>query len=133
MTTRALLIPVGFDFYAVPTALVREVVAAPPLCSLPTAPSTLLGLFNLRGEIVPLLDTASLVGVGQLSAPAFVVVVRTSLGLAGLAASGIPESVVLEEAIGPSECPGSLGVYAIGDRLAVLIDVNELLTPARIV
>jgi purine-binding chemotaxis protein CheW len=132
MPTRALLIPVGLDLYAVPTAAVREVVATPRLCSLPTAPGTLLGLFNLRGEIVPLLDTAALVGHGRIEASVFVAVIRTPLGLAGLAASAMPESVVLDETIGPSESPGTAGLFAAGDRLAVLIDIDELLTPARI-
>jgi purine-binding chemotaxis protein CheW len=129
---RVLLVPVGPDLYAVPMESVREVVAAPRLCSVPTAPTTLLGLFNLRGEILPLLDTASLIGLGRLEDCPFGAVIRTPLGSAGLGASGWPESVLLDEPMGPSESHGTTGVYAVGRRLAVLIDVDGLVTPARI-
>jgi chemotaxis signal transduction protein len=129
---RALLIPVGLDLYAVPLESVREVVAAPRLCCLPTGPAAVLGLFNLRGEIVPLLDTAALIGVGRLTGCPFAAVLRTPLGPAGLAASGLPESTTLGESIGPSDSHGTSGVHAVGQRLAVLIDVEALLTPGRI-
>jgi len=49
-TDQALLLPVGDDLYALPMAWVREVVAAPQLTRLVTAPSVVLGLFNLRGQ-----------------------------------------------------------------------------------
>jgi purine-binding chemotaxis protein CheW len=128
---RALLIPIGLDLYAVPMESVREVLAAPRLCSLPTGPSAVLGLFNLRGEIVPLFDSAALIGLGRLTVWPFAAVVRTSRGPAGLGTSGLPESILLGEAIGPSESPGTSGLYAVDKRLATLIDVDALLAPAR--
>jgi hypothetical protein len=126
---RALIVPVGLDLYAVPMESVREVVATPCPCALPTGPAAVVGLFNLRGEIVPLFDTAALLGVGRLSAWPFAAVVQTRLGPAGLAGSGLPESVLLGEPIGPSESHGTMGVYALGRRLAALVDVEALLTP----
>jgi purine-binding chemotaxis protein CheW len=129
---RAVLIPVGLDLFAVPMESVHEVVAAPILSSLPTSPATILGLFNLRGEIVPLFDTAALVGLGRLGAWPFAAVVRTSLGPAGLGSSELPEPTTLGEQIGPSESLGTLGIYAVGQRLTVLIDVEALLTAATI-
>jgi purine-binding chemotaxis protein CheW len=129
---RALLIPVGADIYAVPMESVREVVAAPRLCPLPMAPSVVLGLFNLRGEIVPLFDTAALIGLGRLAAWRFSAVLRTALGLAGLGATGLPESMMLGEPIGPSESRYTLGLYAVGDRLAVLIDIDALFAATRL-
>ena len=49
----AVLMPVGAELYAVPMESVREVVADPPITTLATAPPLVLGLFNLRGQIVP--------------------------------------------------------------------------------
>jgi purine-binding chemotaxis protein CheW len=128
----ALVVPVGLDLYAVPMSSVREVVAAPSLTPLLTAPASVLGLFNLRGEVVPLFDTAALVGMGRLTAWPFAVVLKTPLGPAGLAASALPDSVVFGEQVGPSESPGTVGAYSAGGRLVVLIDVDALLAPARI-
>ena len=62
---RALLLPVGNDLYAVDMAVAREVVASPEIQPLPTAPATVVGVFNLRGEIVPVFDTAMLLGLGR--------------------------------------------------------------------
>ena len=130
--TRALLIPVGPDLYAVPVEAVREVVTATRLCRLPTGPAALLGLFNLRGEIVPMFDTAALLGVGRLSDWPFVVVLRTTHGPAGLGANGLPESALLDEPMAPSESKGTEGIFAVGRRLAALIDVEALITPETV-
>ncbi|MEA2503508.1 MAG: purine-binding chemotaxis protein CheW [Actinomycetota bacterium] len=117
----------GPDLYAVPMDGVRKVVRAPLLTKLPTAPALVLGLFNLRGEIVPLLDTPALMGLSRIPDWPFVAVVRSSLGLAGLAATAFPEPAALGEPVGPSESPATAGTYAVGGRLAVLLDIEELL------
>ncbi|MEA2532939.1 MAG: purine-binding chemotaxis protein CheW [Actinomycetota bacterium] len=117
----------GPDLYAVPMDGVRKVVRAPLLTKLPTAPALVLGLFNLRGEIVPLLDTPALMGLSRIPDWPFVAVVRASLGLAGLAATAFPEPAALGEPVGPSESPATAGTYAVGGRLAVLLDIEELL------
>jgi purine-binding chemotaxis protein CheW len=118
---------VGLDLYAVPMDAVREVVRAPVLTKLPTAPALILGLFNLRGEIVPLLDTPALMGLGRLPDWSFVAVVRSSVGPAGLAATALPETVALGEPVGASESRATAGTYAAGQGLAVLLKVEELL------
>lgn len=128
---QSLLLPVGLDLYAVALPAVREVVPAPATTPLPTLSGAFLGLFNLRGEIVPLLDTAALLNLGVVSTWPFVVVVQSSYGPAGLAATALPQSVVLGEPVGPSESSGTSGAYEVGDRLAVLLDVEALLGAAR--
>ena len=57
---------------------------------------------------------------------------ETALGPAGLVASAIPESVDLGEPTGTAETPGTVASYTVGPRLATLIDVDALLSPARI-
>jgi len=130
---RALLVPVGADLFAVPTSWVREVVASPRPTPLPTAPAMLLGVFNLRGEIVPLFDTAALLNVGRVSTLDYAAVLNTAHGAAGLVATAIPEVVILDEHVGPSELAATAGSYAFGSRVAVLLDVEALLNPARVV
>ncbi|HYG66917.1 MAG TPA: chemotaxis protein CheW [Anaeromyxobacteraceae bacterium] len=48
--------------YAFDAPLVTEVVRVGPLTRLPAAPSFLPGVFTHRGEVVPVLDIAQLVG-----------------------------------------------------------------------
>jgi len=124
--------PVGADAYALPAEWVRQVVAAPPVTPLVTAPSMVLGLFNLRGEIVPLLDTAALLGVGRVDTVAFGVVVNTALGPAGLATTGTPQGVVLDNATAASELPGTSGAFHVDGRIIVLIDPAVLLSADRL-
>ena len=128
----ALLVPVNADWYALDIRSVREVVARPVVTAVPTGPASLLGLFNLRGEIVPLFDLAALLGRGRTGAGPFATIVRTTVGLAGLSVSGMAESVELGE---PEPVDGVVGsgvgvgvaTYALGARLATLLDVEQIL------
>jgi chemotaxis signal transduction protein len=132
MATQSLLLPVGRDFYALPVDAVREVVAAPTATELVTAPPMVLGLFNLRGQIVPLLDTAALLGLGDVGPMRYAVVVDCPQGLAGLAVTEFPQRGVLESATAPSELPATDGLYRVGDQVVALLDPAELLTSDRL-
>ncbi|MCA1684022.1 MAG: chemotaxis protein CheW [Actinobacteria bacterium] len=126
---RALLLPVGPDSYAIELGLVREVVTAPRLTALPTAPRSVVGLFNLRGDVVPLLDTGLLLGLAALGAPAYAVVVETPRGVAGLGASAEPEVRDLSEQAMPADLPGTTRSHDLGDRIATVLDLGELIAP----
>jgi chemotaxis signal transduction protein len=123
------VLPLGTDNYAVPIGWVREVLAAPAVTRLATAPPVTLGLINVRGEIVPLLDTARLLGVGTIATAPFVAVIRTQHGPAALAATAIPQRADLGDPIGNSELLGTAGSYQLGRQVVVLLDMQALLTP----
>jgi chemotaxis signal transduction protein len=125
----ALLLPVGDDLYALPVDWVREVVAAPAVTQLVTAGPVVLGLFNLRGQIVALLDTAALLGLGTVGTTAFAVVVNCPQGPVGLAVTGFPERAVLDAVVGGSDLPGTAGMYRVQQRVATLLDPAQLLRP----
>ena len=129
---QALLLPVGDDLYALPVEWVREVVAAPLVTPLVTAPPVVLGLFNLRGEIVPLLDTAALLGIGNVGRVAFAVVLRCPQGAVGVTTTGFPQRTLLDSAAWPTDLHGTAGAYRIEQRVAVLLDPAALLAPDRI-
>lgn len=130
--TQCLLMPVGTEWYLIDMRWLHEVVAAPTVSDLPTSPSSIMGLFNLRGDIVALFDTGVLLGLAPTASAPFALVVETELGPAGLAASGVPESVPLDDPIGDSETPGGVSVHSFGDRIATLLDPTVLLSPSRI-
>ncbi|MDT5068298.1 MAG: purine-binding chemotaxis protein CheW, partial [Mycobacterium sp.] len=108
---QVLLMPVGRDLYALPVNWVREVVAPSAVTPLATAPAMVLGLFNLRGEIVALLDTAALLGIGRVDTTAFTVVLNCPQGPVGLAATGFPQPALLDRPLGPSALPGTTWLY----------------------
>jgi purine-binding chemotaxis protein CheW len=129
---QALLLPLNADLYALELTAVREVVPAPEVTPLPGAPPALLGVFNLRGEVVPLFDTARLLGLASAPAADQVTVADTQAGPAGLVAHGRPQREQLGDAAGPAALAAALGRYAIGDTLVcTLLDVERLLARAR--
>jgi purine-binding chemotaxis protein CheW len=130
---QTVLLPVGDDLYAVPVNWVREVVVASTLSPLVTAPPNVLGLFNLRGQIVPLFDTAALLGLGAAAPATFALVLQSPHGLFGLAATAIPRRAVLSTFTGPSELPGTAGTYQLERQVVVLLDPDVLLVSKGLV
>jgi chemotaxis signal transduction protein len=121
--------PVGADWYAVDMAAVREVVSQPRPTAVPTTSGAVLGVFNLRGEIVPLFDTGALLQVASTPEGLYCAVVSVPSGPAGLVTTGVPESAELGEPVSPPESTSGLGCFAVGARLVTLLDVDALLTP----
>jgi purine-binding chemotaxis protein CheW len=128
----AVTLPLEGERYALDITAVREIVPAPAIRLLPGAPATVLGLFNLRGDVVPLFDTAALADAGSLQKWTHAVVVETTAGLAALAAGGVPETVVLTEPVAASEAPWIEATYAVDRSLIPLFNAGALLAPARI-
>ena len=127
---RAILLPVDDEMFAVPVDRVREVVVAPQITPVPTAPPVVLGVFNLRGSVVPILDTGLLLKRGALATIACALVVRCESDDAALVASAIPTVVDLAAPVQASESVGSLGTYAVDARLVTLIDPELLVARA---
>jgi purine-binding chemotaxis protein CheW len=78
--------------YALPAASVTKVVLLATFTAVPGSPHWLLGLLDLPGEPVPVLDvTARLQGTARpLSLHDSIVVVQTNEGLLGLLVEGVP-------------------------------------------
>ena len=126
---RAVLIPVADEWHALPVEQVREVVATPRATPLPSTPAAVAGVFNLRGEIVPLFETAGLLGLRSGPPPAFAVVVETAAGPAGLGTSGLPETRELGDPVDGGE--EGRQAWRVGDRLVGLLDLDTLLEVDR--
>lgn len=89
--------------FAVPLAQVRTVVMPRPLSRVPRAPPPMLGIMNLRGRVVTVVDLAALLGQEGGAAPGKVLLIdrgRTELGLAVGEVTGI---VPLEPRLRPPE------------------------------
>src|SRR3974377_1853198 len=69
----------GRERFCLPVLEVEEVVEWPLLTKLPLAPGYLLGIFNLRGAIVPLIDIAMTEGRRPGLLPKHVVVASMRL------------------------------------------------------
>jgi chemotaxis signal transduction protein len=123
---RVLVIAVNSAFFAVPMTSVHQVLRHPLITRVPLSPAGLVGVVNVRGEIVPLLDTGVLTGTGSLSEPPFAVLVSGEKDMVALAAEELPIAADFDEPVGSGTQPGELGVYSDGGRLVVLVDIEEL-------
>ncbi|HEX9098071.1 MAG TPA: chemotaxis protein CheW [Candidatus Dormibacteraeota bacterium] len=123
---RVLVLAVNAAYFAVPMATVRQVLRHPVVTRVPLSPPGLLGVVNVRGEIVPLLDTGVITATGALSDPPFAVLVTSEKDVVALAAEELPTATDFAEPVGAGTRPGELGVYSHDGRLAVLVDVEEL-------
>lgn len=115
---------------------VEEVVEWPNLTKLPLGPAFLMGIFNLRGSIVPVIDIAFTEGRRSDLPPKHVVVAcmpaegeRDALRL-GIAADEVigtyttSESLLVDEA--PRDVPHCCGMLRHEDRLALALDLKRL-------
>jgi chemotaxis signal transduction protein len=133
---RVLIVPVHDEFYALPMANVQQVLRHPQVTSVPLAPRGLIGVVNVRGEIMPLLDTGILTGSGPLKSPPYAVLVNTEKENVAIAAEDMPMAADFDEPVAPSTRPGEEGVYSSGGRLVVLLSIealvpNDQLDPTR--
>ncbi len=115
---------------------VEEVVEWSPVTRLPLGPAFLLGIFNLRGSIVPVIDIAFTEGCRPDLTPKHVVVTRLQgnaergdlrLGLAADEVIGTyttSEPLLVDEA--PLGVPHCCGMLRQGDRLALALELGRL-------
>ena len=67
MTGESLSFRLGGRDFALPLARTREILPLPPLTPVPAAPSYIVGVFNLVGRVVPVLNLAAKLGLGATS------------------------------------------------------------------
>jgi purine-binding chemotaxis protein CheW len=86
--------------------VVREIIAAQDTTRIPGAPAAVRGLVNVRGTLVPVVDTATAVGLPGAGAPASLVLVERH---------GRPVALAVDEVLDLVSVPES----ALGDRSAL--------------
>jgi purine-binding chemotaxis protein CheW len=126
------VLSVGAGTYAVRASAVREVIPSPVVTPLPVSGAILLGVCNVRGDIVPILDTSALLGLGAGSTPSHAVIVAVPEGEAGLSATGVPTFTRLGDRVGDGDVPGQVGAYRVSDGIATLLDLDVLVTRGRL-
>ena len=115
---------------------VEEVVEWPNLTRVPLSPAFLMGVFNLRGSIVPVIDIAVTAGRRMDLSPKHVVVASLRaeddgedlrLGIAAdevIGTYSTSDPLLVEEA--PVEVPHCSGMLRHEDRLALALDLKKL-------
>jgi purine-binding chemotaxis protein CheW len=128
----------GRERFCLPVLDVEEVLEWPLVTKLPLSPAYVLGIFNLRGAIVPLIDIALTEGRRAGLLPKHVVVASLRgdghhddlrLGIAADEVVGTysirDREDLLEQA--PENVPHCVAMLRHEDRLALVIDLRRLL------
>lgn len=127
----------GRERYCVHVLEVDEVLEWPRLTRLPLSPPFLMGVFNLRGTIIPVVDIA-FTEVRRGDMPPKQVVVACLRG--GASAPDVRVGLAVDEVIGtysttepllkdeaPRDVPHCAGMLRHGERLALALDLKRML------
>lgn len=128
MTAEQLLVQVQDERYGVPVQDVVEVLRIGAVTAMPGAPAVVLGLQNLRGQAIPVVDLASLLGLAEPAPRPYGVVVDDAGRLACFAVEAVLGIELLAGSEQDTEGKGPLiGSALSGDALVGLLDVAALL------
>jgi purine-binding chemotaxis protein CheW len=132
-----LIFSLDSDDYAISVAHIKEVVRLPEYREVPDVPEFIQGVMNLRGRVVPLMDSWTRLGLGTptYTNRTIVIVVEADGALTGLVADGVsgvsvfpPETV---EPYGYGQAGRLRAVLGIGrneETSALILDIDRLLS-----
>lgn len=132
--------------YAVEILRVREIIEFEHVTHVPTMPSHVRGVINLRGSVLPVIDLATKFGHGETGATrtTCIVVVETALHgdlvTIGLVATAVSQVVdINENEIEPPPSFGTnvrvdflTGMGKLDGRLVLILDIDRVLSPVEI-
>ena len=148
MTAAYVTLGVGEETYAVAASTVGEVVLLPPLTRIPSMPRCVRGLANLRGTVIPVIDLARQLGVGDtdIHAQTCVVVVDIPDGdglstIMGVITDEVRDVVTLEQSaidaaptFGTRVNPAYIaGLTRIAERHVLILDLARILSDDELV
>lgn len=127
-----LLFRVGHELFAAPLASVDEVVELPAIRHLPEMADDMLGMFALRGRMIPIYSPSRSLGVSLGATPTAALVVRAGAHRVALAVDDVDDVLdldlgTLRDAPGVEDADGILlGVARRGRDLVAVLDGDAL-------
>jgi purine-binding chemotaxis protein CheW len=118
---------IGAEHYALPVDRVREVAELGDVTPLPGSPPEVMGVCNLRGQVVPVIDLARVLDLSQGKAERIVV---TEVGelRAGLAVDAVVDVGELPEASEQVDSPFLTGAVLVEGTLVGMLDADAVLS-----
>lgn len=130
------------DEYAIGILKVKEIIEYEPPTRVPSAPSCITGVINLRGTVVPVIDLASKLGLGStpVTKRTCIIIVETAIDgdpmTMGLMADAV--SQVIDMAESEIQTPPSFGtkmradllqgMAGSGKRFILLLDIDRVVS-----
>lgn len=139
LQSQYLTVNLAHEEYGIDILAVREIRGWAPVTRIPQAPHYVLGVLNLRGAIVPVIDMRLRFGLAreEYNAATVTVIVTVAGRNFGVVVDAVSDVLdVAQEAIRPVPDMGTTvdteylkGLTAIGERMVLLLDVDKLLQP----
>src|SRR5690606_1376827 len=126
------------ETYGINVMQVQEVLRYTEIAAVPGAPSYVLGIINLRGNVVTVIDTRHRFNLqqGEVTDNTRIVIIETDRHVIGIMVDSVAEVVYLRQSeiesapnVGNEESAKFIqGVCHKNDELLILIDLNKLLS-----
>jgi purine-binding chemotaxis protein CheW len=131
----------GAEEYGIDILRVQEIRSFEQPTRMANAPSYILGVVNLRGVIVPIVDMRIKFNLEKVEYDIFTMVIVINVGkqVLGMVVDGVSDVIALKaEQLRPvpmfSSAIGSdhlLAIGSVGDRMLILLDIEKLMTSAE--
>ncbi len=94
---RICLFSMGEDVYALPVDVLTEIVISQKIFPVPTTPQFVLGVINLRGNIVPIVDIRPALSLPQHSNPGQIALIKHGQMAFGIVVDSVSEVISVPE------------------------------------
>jgi purine-binding chemotaxis protein CheW len=126
------------EIYGINVMQVQEVLRITEIAPVPGAPAYVLGIINLRGNVVTVIDTRTRFGLPtkEVDDASRIIVIESEKQVVGILVDAVAEVVELRETdidaapnVGTEESSRYIqGVATQEESLLILVDLNKLLT-----
>jgi purine-binding chemotaxis protein CheW len=127
------------EIYGINVMQVQEVLRMSEIAPVPGAPSCVLGIINLRGNVVTVVDARELFGLSSSDATdqTRIMIVEINKLIVGLLVDSVAEVVNIQNSdidsapnIGNEENSRYIqGVFSKNNEILILVDLNRLMGP----
>ncbi len=128
----------GDETYGINVMQVQEVLRIPDIAPVPGSPDYVIGIINLRGNVVTVIDTRYRFGLASttLDEASRIVIIEAEDQIIGILVDSVAEVVELADSaieaapnVGNDESSKYIqGVTSRGSQLLILVDLNKLLS-----
>jgi purine-binding chemotaxis protein CheW len=135
-TMRAAIVSLGGELFTIDLQNVREVFVVESITPVPGMPAGLIGVTNLRGSVVPLLDLRQMIGLAAENALKYAVVIKHGNWQVGVLVDTVPEIRTLSKdqflpapvGTGDGGNPFVSTVVNLEDRLRGVLETSVVLS-----
>jgi chemotaxis signal transduction protein len=94
---RICLFSIGDDTFAIPVDALTEIIIPQKIFPIPTTPSHVLGVINLRGNIVPVVDIRPALSLPRHSVPGQIAILKPGAMMLGIVVDNVSAVIPVPE------------------------------------